>query len=206
MKRTIFALLMLVSVVLNVRAEQKIGFVNGDDIVADDSTIVLPLAVDVLGKMFSTGDLAVKNYTSNGINCTIRMNLLENSAGGAAQICMGGSCRTISSWPYTGSFSLSANSQSLLLYEILRPSYGTVLTGFTVEGGGETHTIYIKFSNPDPTGIDNTAMSDDRYTVYDLQGNIIAGNIAANEISTLKQGLYIVRSSNTRQVNKLLVR
>ena len=49
-------------------------------------------------------------------------------------------------------------------------------------------------------------MSDDKYSVYDLHGNVVADNVAASGISTLKQGLYIVRSSNTRQVRKLLVR
>lgn len=196
---------MLASAVLNAQA-QKLGFVNGDDIVADDSTIVLPLTVDVLGKMFTTGDLAVKNYSTGNVSCSARMRLLENSAGGTAQICMGDGCRFISSWPFSFTFNLIGNKSSLLLYEILRPGYGTVLTEFTVEGDGEKHTIYIKFSNPDPTGIDNTAMSDDKYSVYDLQGNVVADNVAASGISTLKQGLYIVRSFNTRQVRKLLVR
>ena len=205
MRKTVFVLLMLASAVLDAQA-QKLGFVNGDDIVADDSTIVLPLTTDILGKMFNTGELAVKNYTTGNLSCTARMRLLENSAGGTAQICMGDGCRPISSWPFSFTFSLMASTPSLLLYEILRPGYGTVMTEFTVEGDGETHTVYIKFSNPDPTGIDNTAMSDGKCTVYDLQGNVVAGNVAANEIPTLKQGLYIVRSTGTRQVRKLLVR
>lgn len=204
MKKTVFALLLLASAVLNAQA-QSFGFVNGDNTVADNSTVVLPLTADILGKKFDTGDLAVKNYATSNISCTARMRLLENSAGGTAQICMGGDCRSISYWPFSFAFNLTVSSESLLLYEIAHPGYGTVLTEFTVEGGGEKHTIYIKFSNPAPASIDNVT-ADGKCTVFNTQGNVVARSIGADGVKDLQPGLYIVRDDNSRQAHKVLVR
>lgn len=204
MKKITLALALLASVALNVQA-QKLGFVNGDDIVADDSTIVFHETKDVLGKKLETGDLKVKNYTNGGLNCSTRLNLLENSLNGNARICMGTNCREISSWPFSFTFNLAAGDEAYLLYEILRPNYGSMLTEFTVEGGGETHTIYIKFVHADPAGIDDV-VADGKFTVFNTQGNIVARGISASDVEDLQPGLYIVRGDNSRQARKVLVR
>lgn len=197
---------MLASAVLNAQA-QKLGFTNKDGVVADGSTVVCTPAYNLFGLLCcETGSLALKNYTDDNISCTVKVQLIDNTIGSMPEICMGGNCASITSWPFTRTFTCSASKSVLAQYDVAATNYGELNSIMTVTGGGETHTIYIKFSNPDPTGIDNTAMSDGKCSVYDLQGNVVADNVAANGFSTLKQGLYIVRSSNTRQVRKLLVR
>ncbi len=197
---------MLASAVLNAQA-QKLGFTNKDGVVADGSTVVCTPAYNLFGLFCcETGSLALKNYTDDNISCTVTVQLIDNTIGSMPEICMGGNCAPIKEWPFTRTFTCSASKSVLAQYETAATNYGELNSIMTVTGGGETHSIYIKFSNPDPTGIDNTAMSDDKYSVYDLQGNVVADNVAANGFSTLKQGLYIVRSTDTRQVRKLLVR
>lgn len=206
MRKTVFALLMLASAVPDAQA-QKLGFTNKDGVVADGSTVVCTAAYNLFDLFCcETGSLALKNYTSENITCTVTVQLVDNTIGSMPEICMGGNCASITSWPFQRTFTCSAYKSVLAQYETAATNYGELNSIMTVTGGGETHTVYIKFSNPDPTGIDNTAMSDGKRSVYDLQGNVVAGNVAASEMPTLKPGLYIVRSADSRQVRKLLVR
>lgn len=206
MKKVLLTLVFMAMATIGAHS-QKLGFTTKDGAVADGSTVVCTAAYNLFGLFCcETGSLALKNYTTDDITCSVTVQLVDNTIGSMPEICMGGNCASITAWPFQRTFTCSASKPVHALYEVAATNYGELNSIMTVTGGGEKHTIYIKFSNPDPTGIDNAAMSDGKCTVYDLHGNVVAGNVAANGISTLKQGLYIVRSSGTRQVRKMLVR
>lgn len=206
MKKTVFALLLLASAVLNAQA-QKLGFTNKDGVVADGSTVVCLPAYNLFDLFCcETGSLALKNYTSDNISCTVTVSLIDNTIGSNPEICMGGNCTPIREWPFTRTFTCTPSKSVIAQYEVAATNYGELNSIMTVTGGGETHTIYIKFSNPDPTGIDNAEATDGKCSVYDLQGNVVADNVNANTVASLRKGLYIVRSANSKQVRKKIVR
>jgi hypothetical protein len=206
MKKITLALALLASVALNVQA-QKLGFVNKDEVVADGSTVVCESAKNIFTEILSceTGSLALKNYTSDNIQCSVSIKLKDNTLGTVPEICMGGNCRLINSWPYTFDLSMTDGKSELLRYDISPKSYGSMLSEFTVVGGGETHTINIKFVHADPAGIDDVA-ADGKFIVFNTQGNIVARGISASDVEDLQPGLYIVRGDNSRQARKVLVR
>jgi hypothetical protein len=205
MKKITLALALLVSVALNVQA-QKLGFVNKDEVVADGSTVVCESEEDILkGISCETGSLALKNYTSDNIQCAVSIKLKDNTLGTVPEICMGNNCRYINSWPYSFDLTVASDESKLLSYDISPKSYGSMLSEFTVVGGGETHTINIKFVHADPAGIDDVA-ADGKFIVFNTQGNIVARGISASDVEDLQPGLYIVRGDNSRQARKVLVR
>ncbi len=206
MKKILLTSLFMAVATIGAQA-QKLGFINKDGVVADGSTVVCPAEDDPFhGKMCATGSLALNNYTSEDITCTVTVNLIDNTIGVMPQICMGGSCSQITSWPFTRTFTCPASKQVLAQYDVDPENYGELNSKMTVTGGGETHTIYIKFVNTDPAGIDNVVASESKCTVYDVQGNVIADNVEANAVTSLRKGLYIVRSVNSKQIRKVVVR
>lgn len=206
MKKILFAFACMALATVGAQA-QKLGFVNKDGVVADGSTVVCNAGYNIFGLFCcETGSLALKNYTDDNISCVVTVECIDNTMGSMPEICMGGSCEGIKAWPFERAFTCSASKSVIAQYEIAPSTYGELNSLMTVTGGGETHSVYIKFAYPDPAGIDDAAVADGKCTVYDLQGNLVAANMAASEVMSLKHGLYIVRTADAKQVSKVLVR
>ncbi len=206
MKKILLTFACMAMAAVGVQA-QKLGFTNKDGVVADGSTVVCPAGYNLFGLFCcETGSLALKNYTDEDITCSVTVQLVDNTIGSMPEICMGGACAPITAWPFERTFTCSASKSVLAQYEVAATNYGELNSLMTVIGGGETHSVYIKFSNPDLTGIDDAVKTDGKCSVYDLQGNVVAVNIAASEVMSLSRGLYIVRSADAKQVSKVIVR
>lgn len=192
---------------------QKLGFVNGTETVADGSTIVCESAIDPFfptGKKCATGALALKNYSGEDIDCTVTLTLQDNtlSSSNEAEICMGGTCVAVKSWPFSKSFSAGAGKSVLAQYDVTPTQYGEMNSTLTVKGAGESHSVYVKFVNPDPTGIKSVGTLDvsTSYDVFSLTGRRIAKGMGASEVNGMKKGIYLVKETKTGKTVKIVLK
>ncbi len=206
MKKILLTSLFMAVATIGAQA-QKLGFINKDGVVADGSTVVCEAQENPVLEIVrcATGSLALTNYTTEDISCTVTVSLIDNTIGVMPEICMGGSCAQIKSWPFTRTFTCSASKQVLAQYDADPQSYGELNSKMTVTGGGETHTVYIKFVYSDPAGI-SSVQTDRRYDVFDMSGHLVLENVDGKTLSSSKHGLYIVRSLNDGKYRKIVIK
>ncbi len=185
---------------------QKLGFTNKDGVVADGSTVVCPAGYNLFGLFCcETGSLALKNYTDEDITCSVTVQLVDNTIGSMPEICMGGNCVAITSWPFQRTFTCSASKSVLAQYEVAATNYGELNSLMTVTGGGETHSVYIKFSNPDLTGI-SSIQTECLYDVFDMSGQLLLEGVDGKTLSSSRRGYYIVRSHRDGKRHKVVIK
>lgn len=188
---------------------QKLGFVNGAETVADGSTVVCE-ALDnpFSGKMCSSGALALQNYSTADIECTVTLSLQDNTLNttNAAEICMGGSCVPVRTWPFSRTFTAGAGKAVLAQYEAAAKQYGVMNSTLTVTGAGETHTVKLKFVYSDPSGIEAVMASGTSYDVFSLTGKCVARSVFTDNISSLSKGVYLLRDTKTTKTTKIVLR
>lgn len=206
MRKILFTFVCLAIVAVGAQA-QKLGFVNKDGVVDDGSTVVCEAQENPILEIVrcATGSLALKNYTTEDISCTVTVSLIDNTIGVMPQICMGGQCSPITAWPFTRSFICSASKSVLAQYDADPQNYGELNSKMTVTGGGETHTVYIKFVYSDPAGI-SSIQTACLYDVFDMSGHLLLEKVDGKTLSSSKRGLYIVRSLNDGKYRKVAIK
>lgn len=192
---------------------QKLGFVNGSDVVADGSTVVCEPANDpfaLTGKTCKTGALALQNYTDHDIDCTVTLTLQDNTLNksNAAEICMGGDCVPVKTWPFSKSFTAGAGKSVLAQYDATATQYGEMNSTLTIEGAGEKHSVNVKFLYADPTAVHGVASLDasSLYDVYTLTGKRVATKATAFQLRSFAKGIYLLRNATTLKVQKIVLR
>ncbi len=205
MKKILLTFLFMAVATIGAQA-QKLGFVNKDGVVADGSTVVCNAGYNIFGLFCcETGSLALKNYTDDNISCVVTVECIDNTMGNMPEICMGGSCEGIKAWPFERAFTCSASKSVIAQYEIAPSAYGELNSLMTVTGGGETHTVYIKFVYSDPAGI-SSIQTACLYDVFDMSGHLLLEKVDGKTLSSSKRGLYIVRSLNDGKYRKVAIK
>lgn len=205
MKKILFTFACMAMAAVGAQA-QKLGFVDKDGVVADGSTVVCTAGYNPFGRFCcETASLALKNYTDDNISCTVTVQLIDNTIGSMPEICMGGNCEAIKAWPFTRTFTCSASKSVVAQYDVDATNYGELNSLMTVTGGGETHSVYVKFIYSDPTGISSISTAC-LYDVIDMSGHLLFERIDGKTLSLIKPGCYIVRSHKDGKCHKLVVK
>ena len=187
---------------------QKLQITNGEEVLSEGETVVFPAMKNpFLGRFeCNASAIGVKNLSSESISCTTTYyHESGDMTYSGMQACQGGSCSNFDYFPYTKSYSVNAGEKSSLKYEFTPTKYGELTVRVVVNGGAESHTVYLKFVYSDPTGIDDIkSASTKSYNVYDMNGRCLSSNV--ENLNSLTKGLYIVRDNSNGNMQKIILR
>lgn len=187
---------------------QKLQLTNGTEVLSEGETVVFQAEKNPFFSKIecNASAIGVKNLSSESISCTTTYYRESgNMTVSGMQTCQGGLCSNFSTFPYTKSYSVKAGENSSLLYEFTPTQYGELTVRVVVNGGGESHTVYLKFVYSDPTGIDDIkAASIPSYDVYDMNGRCLSSHV--ENLSNLTKGLYLVRDNVKGTIQKTILR
>lgn len=198
--KKLFLSVVLSLAVFSLSLADNFAFKYKGKIVADGETVDFEAQYDILkGQMvcatYGTLSLANLSGTAQTYDCRFQVN--DNSFDGSGmQICLGGTCRKFTD---AISFSFSSeNASEATLIDVHPGAYGSMLTTLTATSGGETHTVRIRFTYTDPTGVDNVASTPGLVDIYSMDGVLLHKAVSLENVTGLK-GLYIVKEHDAHK-------
>lgn len=187
---------------------QKLQITNGEEVLSEGETVVFPAMKNPFFGRFecNASAIGVKNLSSESISCTTTYyHESGDMTYSGMQTCQGGLCSNFDYFPYTKSYSVNAGENSSLQYEFTPKKYGELTVRVVVNGGDESHTVYLKFVYSDPTGIEDIKVASTKsYDVYDMNGRCLSSNV--ENLNSLTKGLYIVRDNSNGKIQKVILR
>lgn len=203
--KKIFTLIFGLLATSQVMQAQVVQFRNNDEAVNNGETVTFYAEEDDWGVVSietnptdNSADLRLFNLTDKELKGNATITVVSNTLGtDERQWCMGGACVSVSGNTYDKDFSIPANGNIQVQYDIFPEQQGEMETELSVFAGLTTTKINIRFIYSDQAAVEGITSAEGQAVVarYALDGSMVSKG---------KKGFQIIRLADGRVIKQVV--